>query len=103
MFLLLGLSGELQINVVGELGEVAEAFLPTANTIPREAWGGVGWGTQKEKHDNRQSLQILLHSVTGQQSHPGPQLEIPTGQKVQVPCSGKVVKPITWGGRSMKI
>lgn len=95
MFLLLGLSGELQINVVGELGEVAEAFLPTANTIPREAWGGVGWGIQKEKYGNRHTLQILLHSVTGQQYNPGPQLEIPTGQKVPAPCSGKVIKPIT--------
>lgn len=38
MFLLLGLSGQLKIYVIGEFREVTEAFLSTANTIPRETW-----------------------------------------------------------------
>lgn len=40
VLLLLGLCGQLQVDVVGELGEVAEAFLPTANTVSRETWAG---------------------------------------------------------------
>lgn len=39
MFLLLGLRGQLQIDVIGELREVTEALLATADTIPRETWG----------------------------------------------------------------
>lgn len=38
VFLLLGLSGQLKIYVIGEFREVAEAFLSTANAIPRETW-----------------------------------------------------------------
>jgi hypothetical protein len=38
VLLFLGLGGQLQVDVVGELGEIAEAFLSTANTVPRETW-----------------------------------------------------------------
>ena len=39
MFLLLGLRGQLQVDVIGEFREVTEALLATAHTIPRETWG----------------------------------------------------------------
>lgn len=34
VLLFLGLGAEFQVNVVGELCEVAEAFLSTAHTVP---------------------------------------------------------------------
>lgn len=40
VLLFLGLRGQLQVDVVGEFGEVAEAFFPTANTVTRETWAG---------------------------------------------------------------
>lgn len=39
VLLFLGLGAELQVYVVGELREIAKAFLSTAHTVPREAWG----------------------------------------------------------------
>lgn len=38
VLLFLGLGVELQVDVVGELGEIAKAFLSTAHAVPREAW-----------------------------------------------------------------
>lgn len=38
VLLFLGLGAELQVYVVGELGEIAKALLSTAHTVPREAW-----------------------------------------------------------------
>lgn len=38
MLLLLGLRGELQVDVVGELSKVAETLLATANAISRETY-----------------------------------------------------------------
>lgn len=38
VLLFLGLGAELQVYVVGELREIAKAFLSTAHTVPREAW-----------------------------------------------------------------
>lgn len=37
VLLFLGLGAELQVNVVGELCEVTEAFLSAARAVPREA------------------------------------------------------------------
>lgn len=34
VLLFLGLGGELQVNVVGELCEIAKAFLSTAHAVP---------------------------------------------------------------------
>lgn len=37
VLLFLGLGAELQVNVAGELREIAKTFLATAHAIPREA------------------------------------------------------------------
>ena len=39
MLLFLGLRAELQVDVVGELGEVAEALLPAAHAVSRKPCG----------------------------------------------------------------
>ena len=41
VLLFLGLGAELQVNVVGELCEIAETFFSTAHTVSREAWKNI--------------------------------------------------------------
>lgn len=38
VLLFLGLNAELQVNVVGKLCEVAEAFFSTAHAVAQETW-----------------------------------------------------------------
>lgn len=67
VLLFLGLGAELQVYVVGELGEIAKALLSTAHTVPREAW---------EEHICRacmftaalHSLPVTIYDVTNMSS-----------------------------------